>query len=90
MPIITAGDFMTNDQLGNALPGNSYANMVNLLNLTQSLYGTATYSVTPYATALANKNPVIAGYTAGELIGGASGQFAGTTAGYYTNTGYVT
>ena len=26
----------------------------------------------------------------GELIGGASGQFAGTTAGYYTNTGYQT
>ena len=61
VPIITAGDFMTNDQLGNALPGNSYANMVNLLNLTQSSYGTATYSVTPDPTALANKNPVIAG-----------------------------
>jgi hypothetical protein len=32
----------------------------------------------------------MAGYAAGELIGGASGQFAGTTAGYYTNTGYLT
>ena len=29
VPIITAGGFMTNDQLGNPLPGNSYANMVN-------------------------------------------------------------
>ena len=27
---------------------------------------------------------------AGQLIGGASGQFAGTTAGFYTNTGYLT
>src|SRR5260370_9009238 len=32
----------------------------------------------------------MAGYTGGELIGGASGQFAGTTAGYYTNSGYLT
>ena len=47
VPIITAGDFMTNDQNGNPLPGNSYANMQNLLNLTQSSYGTATYTVTP-------------------------------------------
>ena len=90
VPIITAGGFMTNDQLGNALPGNSYANMQSLLNVTLGTSATATYSVTPDATALANKNPVIAGYTAGQLIGGASGQFAGTTAGYYTNTGYQT
>ncbi|MBV8576369.1 MAG: hypothetical protein JOZ58_15230, partial [Acetobacteraceae bacterium] len=88
VPIITAGDFMTNDQTGAALAA-PYSNMVNLLNVTQSSYGTATYSVTPDPTALANKNPVMAGYTAGELIGGASGQFAGTTAGYYTNTGYL-
>ena len=32
----------------------------------------------------------MAGYAADELIGGASGQFAGTTAGDYTNTGYQT
>src|SRR5260370_34224624 len=32
----------------------------------------------------------MAGYTGGELIGGASGQFAGTTAGLYTNAGYLT
>ena len=90
VPIITAGNFMTNDQLGNALPGNSYATMQSLLNVTLGASATATYSVTPDPTALANKNPVIAGYTAGQLIGGASGQFAGTTAGYYTNTGYQT
>ncbi len=90
VPIITAGEFMTNDQTGAALPGNPYINMQTLLNLTQSGFGTATYSVTPDATALADHNPVMAGYTAGELIGGASGQFAGTTAGLYTNTGYLT
>ena len=90
VPIITAGNFMTNDQLGNALPGNSYATMQSLLNVTPGASATATYSVTPDPTALANKNPVIAGYTAGQLIGGASGQFAGTTVGYYTNTGYQT
>ena len=89
VPIITAGGFMTNDQLGNPLPGNSYANMVNLLNLTQSSYGTATYTVTPDPTALANNNPVMAGFTPGELIGGSSGLIAGTTLGTYTNYGYL-
>jgi hypothetical protein len=90
VPIITAGNFLTNDQTGAALPGNSYANMQALLNVTLNSSGTATYSVTADATALANHNTVVAGYAAGELIGGASGQFAGTTAGYYTNTGYLT
>ena len=90
VPIITAGNFLTNDQTGAALSGNAYANMQALLNVSLAGFGTETYSVTPDATALANHNPVIAGYAAGELIGGASGQFAGTTAGYYTNTGYLT
>ena len=90
VPIITAGDFMTNDQNGDPLPGNSFANMQSLLNLTQTGYGTTTYSVTPDATALASNNPILSGYTAGQLIGGASGEFAGTTQGYYTDTGYVT
>ena len=90
VPIITAGNFMTNDQTGAALAGNSYANMNALLNVKLDTSGIATYSLTPDATALANHNPVMAGYTSGELIGGASGQFAGTTQGYYTNTGYQT
>src|SRR5882757_8860718 len=90
VPIITAGNFLTNDQTGAPLSGNSYANMQALLNVTLNSSGTATYSVTADATALANHNTVVAGYAAGELIGGASGQFAGTTAGYYTNTGYLT
>ena len=90
VPIITAGSFLTNDQTGAPLPGNSYANMQALLDATLTSSGTATYSVTADPTALANHNTVVAGYAPGELIGGASGQFAGTTAGYYTNTGYLT
>jgi serralysin len=90
VPLITSGHFLTNDQAGAPLPGNPYANMEALLDLTQSGFGTATYSVTPDSTALASHHPVMAGYTAGELIGGASGQFPGTTAGLYTNTGDLT
>ena len=89
VPIITGGEFMTNDQTGAPLPGNPYANMQQLLNVTQSGFGNGTYSVTPDPTALAN-NPVMAGYKSSDLIGGASGDFPGTTAGYYTNTGYLT
>ncbi|MGJ4949680.1 hypothetical protein [Bradyrhizobium sp. HKCCYLS20291] len=90
VPLITAGDFLTNDQTGTALPGNPYIYMQTLLNLTQSGYGTATYSVTADPAALASQNPVMTGYGATELIGGASGQIAGTTSGYYTNSGYLT
>ena len=90
VPIITAGEFMTNDQTGAPLPGNPYINMQTLLNVTQSSFGTATYSVSADPTALADDNPIMASYSANELIGGASGQFAGTTQGYYTNTGYLT
>ncbi|MBR0842131.1 VCBS domain-containing protein [Bradyrhizobium liaoningense] len=90
VPIITAGNFLTNSETGAPLPGNSYANMQSLLNLTLNTFGTTTYSVTADSAALAAGNPVISGYAAGELIGGASGQFAGQPAGYYTNTGYLT
>jgi len=84
--IITAGDFMTADA-NNALLPTPYLAMQTLLGTTLSSYGTGTYSVSvdPGATS----NPIMAGYAPGALIGGASGQFAGTTGGYYTNTGYV-
>ncbi len=88
VPIITAGDFMTNDQTGAVLSSTPFASMQSILGVTNSSYGTATYSVTPDATALASNNPILSGYTPGQLIGGASGQFAGTTEGYYTNSGY--
>ena len=41
VPIITAGEFLTNDQNGTPLPGNPYINMQTLLNVTQSGFGTA-------------------------------------------------
>ena len=90
VPIITGGEFMTNDQTGAALPGNVYASMQQLLGVTQSGFGTGTYSVTPDAAALATQQPVMAGYTSGEVLGGASGEFAGQPAGIYTGAGYLT
>ena len=91
VPIIAAGNFMTNDQTGAALSGNSYARMQDLLNVilnpAANGSGTATYSVTADPTALTN--PIMSSYSSSELIGGASGQFLGDTQGYYTNTGYL-
>ena len=86
VPIITAGNFMTNDQNGNPLPGNSYANMQSLLNVTQGASGTATYSVTPDATALANNNPVMAGYHARPAHRRRQRSVRGDDCGHYTNT----
>ena len=37
--IITSGDFLTNDQTGAALPGNSYANMETLLGSRPGITG---------------------------------------------------
>jgi len=91
IPLITSGDFMTNDQTG-ALLSSPYGAMQDLFGVTLGGYGTSTYSVSvaPGATT----NPIMAGYPASELIGGANGQFdiPGTTTvetpGYYYNTGY--
>ena len=63
--IITSGDFLTNDQTGAALPGNAYANMTALLDLTRSGGGTGT---TVAATAADITNPIMKGYTAGQVI----------------------
>ena len=83
--IITSGDFMTSDASNAELPA-PYLAMQTLLGATFSTSGVGSYSlsVDPAATA----NPIMAGYSSGAPIGGASGQFAGTTAGFYTNTGY--
>ena len=72
VPIISAGEFMTNDQTGAAL-ANTYGAMQDILGVTQTGFGTATYSVTPDASALASHNPVLNTFTSGQLIGGASG-----------------
>jgi serralysin len=71
--IITSGDFLTNDQTGAALPGNSYANMQALLGLTRSSGGSGA-SVT--VTANDVSNPIMQGYTSGQVIQ------------TYTNEGY--
>src|SRR6202171_3468037 len=84
VPIITAGSFLTNHQTGAPLPGNSYANMQALLNVTLNASGTATYSVTADATALANHNPVMAGYAAGQIIRGARRPVCGAQGSAYT------
>jgi serralysin len=63
--IITAGDFLTNDQTGAALPGNPYASMATLLNLVRFTGGNSG-NVTITANDVAN--PILQGYTAGQLI----------------------
>jgi hypothetical protein len=61
--IITSGNFLTNDQTGAPLPGNSYANMETLLGL-QHVNGAAnTGDVT--VTAADVSNPIMKSYTAG-------------------------
>ena len=83
--IITSGNFMTADANDNLLP-TPYLAMQTLLGTTFSASGTGSYSVSvdPAPTT----NPIMSSYAPGQLIGGASGQFAGTTTGYYSNTGY--
>jgi serralysin len=63
--IITAGDFLTNDQTGAPLPGNSYANMETLLDLAR-VSGGNSGAVT--VTANDVSNPIMKGYTAGQTI----------------------
>ncbi|MDO9711744.1 DUF4214 domain-containing protein [Paracraurococcus lichenis] len=64
--IITAGNFMTNDETGAALPGNSYASMQMLLGLGRE--GGANAVAVHVAAAQDVSNPIMAGYTAGETI----------------------
>ena len=63
--IITAGDFLTNDQTGAALPGNAYANMETLLGLAR-VSGGNSGAVT--VTANDVTNPIMKSYTAGQVI----------------------
>ena len=62
--IITSGDFLTNDQTGAALAGNSYANMQTLLGLTRSTGGSGDVTVTANDVS----NPIMDGYTTGQVI----------------------
>ena len=79
--IITAGDFLTNDQTGAPLPGNSYANMEALLGLTRASGGNSG-DVTVTANDVGN--PIMKGYTAGQVIQTYTGE------GYTAYTGFNT
>jgi hypothetical protein len=63
--IITSGDFLTNDETGAPLPGNSYANMQSLLGL-QRYDGGNGGNVT--VTANDVSNPIMQGYNPGQVI----------------------
>ncbi len=63
--IITAGDFLTNDQTGAPLPGNAYSNMETLLGLPR-VSGGNSGAVT--VTANDVTNPIMKSYTAGQVI----------------------
>ena len=63
--IVTAGDFLTNDENGNALPGDSYSRMRKLLDLTRVDGGGP---VNGTLTAKDVTNPVMKGYAANEAI----------------------
>ena len=62
--LIAAGDFMTNDETGALLPGDPYARMKGLLDLTRVNGGTGVVDVNAATTS----NPVMQGYQPGELI----------------------
>ncbi|HEX3860808.1 MAG TPA: cadherin domain-containing protein [Stellaceae bacterium] len=63
--IITSGDFLTNDQNGVALAGNSYANMQTLLDLKYVTGGSgASFTVTVNDAG----NPIMQSYSPGQTI----------------------
>jgi len=72
--IITAGDFLTNDQTGTPLSGNAYANMQLLLDLARYTGGNGGNITVTVNDA---SNPIMQGYTAGQVIQ------------TYTNEGYA-
>src|SRR4051794_14448117 len=77
--LITAGDFMTNDAAGAALPGDSYARMKSLLDISRV---SGASGVTVDVVAGSTTNAVMAGYTAGELIH----QYTNAGTSYFTST----
>ncbi|MBD2206335.1 polysaccharide deacetylase [Calothrix sp. FACHB-1219] len=64
--LITAGNFLTNDENGNALPGNSYTRMEQLLNLKRT--GGSTTPVNGVLNAEITTHPVMQGYNPDEVI----------------------
>lgn len=66
--IIAGGEFMTDDQANNALPGNSYANMVTLLGATRTTGGNGVPGTTVTITATDPTGQVLDGYASGEVV----------------------
>ncbi|WP_304364001.1 hypothetical protein [Paracoccus albicereus] len=64
--LIAAGNFLTNDETGAALAGDSYARMKSLLGVTLEGFG-STSGVTLQATGAAN--PIFDGYAANQIVG---------------------
>ena len=62
--LITGGDFMTNDQNGNALGGDAYSRMKLLFDVTRVTGGTANVSV----TATAQADSILENYANGAVI----------------------
>ncbi|MFI0845980.1 hypothetical protein [Mesorhizobium sp. IMUNJ 23232] len=62
VPLITAGNFMTSDAEGNALPGNAYARMQSLLGVTVNGSDTGTVNL------IAEDHQITDGYGDGQLI----------------------
>ncbi|MFF8803154.1 MULTISPECIES: polysaccharide deacetylase family protein [unclassified Methylobacterium] len=77
--IITAGDFMTNDEKNAPLPGDSYARMKALLDVSP---GGGVNGVNVDVTAAATTNPIMAGYTAGSSIH----QYTNISTQFFTST----
>jgi serralysin len=62
VPLISAGNFMTSDAEGNALPGNAYARMQSLLGVTVNGSATGTVNL------IAEDHQITDGYGDGQLI----------------------
>jgi Ca2+-binding RTX toxin-like protein len=77
--IITAGDFMTNDEKNQPLSGDSYARMKALLDVSR-VDGVNGANVD--VTAAATTNPIMNGYTAGQSIH----QYTNVSTSYFTST----
>lgn len=64
--LIAAGNFLTNDETGAAISGDSYARMKSLLGVTLEGFG-ATSGITLQATGAAN--PILDGYATNQVVG---------------------
>jgi serralysin len=79
--VITAGDFMTNDEIGAILPGDPYGRMKKLIGLTRT-GGTGPANLTVKANDVSH--PVMKTYQPGEIIRSYTGGYYSTFAGVNT------